>query len=141
MSINTFVAQSQFELLTKRYSDFKVDLDPHPRTGDAAVSVNAAAVKRAVRSLLFTGKYERRFRPLIGSGLQKYLFEPVATSTAEMIRESIITTLRNHEPRALLVSVRVSVAADLNSYEAVVKFGVRDTPEVVEVKQVLERVR
>lgn len=124
-----------------RYSDFKVDLDEHPLSGDVALSTNAAAVKRAVRSLLFTGRYERRFRPHIGSGLQKYLFENVSSVTAELIRDSIVTTITNFEPRASIISVRVRVNPDQNSYSATVKFGIVNLPEVVEISEIIQRIR
>jgi phage baseplate assembly protein W len=124
-----------------RYSDFKVDLDPHPLNGDVLVSKNADAVKRAVRNLLLTGTYERRFRPRIGSGLQKYLFENVGPVTAELIKRSIATTIQNYEPRARIESIRVTVTPDNNAYEAVVKFGVVNTPETVTIKEIIRRVR
>lgn len=124
-----------------RYSDFKVDLDPHPLNGDALVSRNADSVKRSVRNLLMTGMYERPFRPYIGSGLGKYLFENVSPVTAQLIRKAIVTTITNHEPRAKLESVLVTVAPDHNSYEATVKFGVVNSPEVVTLNQLIRRVR
>lgn len=131
----------QLSKVEVRYSDFKADLDEHPLTGDVALSTNAAAVKRSVRNLLLTGMYERRFRPFIGSGLQKYLFENATPVTAQLIREAIVTTIQNHEPRARLRSVRVSVTPDQNSYEAVVKFEVVNTPEEVVLQEILRRVR
>lgn len=131
----------ELKKLATRYSDFKVDLEEHPASRDVALSTNALAVKRAVRNLLTTGTYERRFRPFIGSGLQKYLFENVSSVTAQLIRESIITTITNFEPRARLVSVRVQVEPDMNSYAATVKFGILNLPDVVEVSQIISRVR
>lgn len=123
------------------YSDFKMDLDEHPLTGDVAVDVNVNAVKRAVRNLLLTGMYERRFRPYIGSGLQKYLFENVTPTTAQLIRESIITTITNFEPRAKLVAVRVQADPDYNYYSATVKFSVKNIPDVVVLDEIIRRVR
>lgn len=139
MSINT--GMGELQRIPYRYSDFKVDLDPHPLTGDVLVSRNADAVKRSVRNLLMTGMYERPFRPYIGSGLGKYLFENVSPATAQLIRLSIATTIENHEPRAKLESIEVTVSPDLNSYEATVKFGVVNTPEVVVLKEIIRRIR
>jgi len=135
------MATTELQRVRTRYSDFKVGLDEHPLSGDVALSTNASAVKRAVRSLLFTGRYERRFRPHIGSGLQKYLFENVSPVTAELIRDSIITTITNFEPRANLISVRVRVEPDQNSYSATVKFGIVNLPDVVELNELIRRIR
>lgn len=133
--------QRDLQRVQVRYSDFKVNLDEHPLNGDVALSTNAAAVKRAVRTLLFTGRYERRFRPHIGSGLQKYLFENVSPVTAELIRDSIISTINNFEPRANLINVHVAVEPDMNSYSATVKFGIVNLPEVVELNEIISRIR
>lgn len=124
-----------------RYSDFGADVATHPMTGDLSRLTNGQAVKRAVRNLLMTGQYERPFRPYIGSGLGKYLFEPIGPVTAELIKQSIITTIENFEPRALLTSVVVRVSPDLNAYEATITFGIVNIPESVTLDVVLERVR
>lgn len=124
-----------------RYSDLKTDLEEHPATRDLALSVNAAAVKRSVRNLLTTGMYERRFRPFIGAGLQKYLFENASSATAQLIRQAIITAIENFEPRARLIAVRVRVDPDMNSYSATVKFGIVNLPDVVELNQIIARIR
>lgn len=124
-----------------RYSDVKADLEEHPATRDLALSINAAAVKRAVRNLLLTGMYERRFRPFIGAGLQKYLFENISPATAQLIRQAIITAIENFEPRAKLIAVRVTVNPDGNAYQATVKFGIVNLPDVVELDQIISRIR
>lgn len=123
------------------YTDFKIDFDEHPLTADLALNTNANAVKKAVRNLLLTGMYERRFRPYIGSGLQKYLFENVNPVTAQLIRESIITTITNFEPRAKLVSVVVKVDPDWNAYRATVKFSIVNLPDIVVLDEIIRRVR
>ena len=123
------------------YTDLKINLDQHPLTGDLARSADADAVKRAVRNLLLTGMYERRFRPYIGSGLQKYLFEPVTPVTAELIKQSIITTIINFEPRARLVAVRVKVDPDWNAYRASIKFSIVNIPGTVALDEIIRRVR
>ncbi len=139
MSINTHMGELQ--RIPFRYSDFKVDFDAHPLNGDILLSKNSDAVKRSVRNLLMTGMYERPFRPYIGSGLGKYLFENVSPVTAQLIRLAIATTIENHEPRAKVESIEVNVAPDMNSYEATVKFGVVNTPETVVLKEIIRRVR
>ena len=132
---------SELNRVPARYSDFKVDLEVNPMTLDLALSKNADAVKRSVRSLLTTGMYERFYRPYIGAGLQKYLFEPVTKVTAELIRQSIIATIRNHEPRALLIAARVTARPDDNEYDATVTFGIVNVPDVVTLSQIIRRAR
>jgi len=135
------MARTEREKVPVRYRDFRINLDVHPLKGDVALVTNADAVKRSVRTLLLTGPFERRFRPYIGSGLQKYLFENVTPVTAELIRQAIITTITNWEPRARLIDVVVRMQPDYNSYMATVTFGIQNSPEVVELNQVLARIR
>lgn len=132
---------SERSLVRTRYSDFKIDFDPHPITGDLLVASNADSVKRSIRNLLLTGTYERMYRPYIGSGLQKYLFELVTPVNAYLIERSIITTINNFEPRAKLVSVVVNVMPDENGYTADVSFRILNLPEVFTFKEILRRVR
>lgn len=124
-----------------RYSDFKANLDENPVTGDLVVITDASAVKAAVKNLLLTGQYERRFRPYIGSGLQKYLFENVDDTTARLISDSIATTLSNFEPRAQVISIDVDVQPDMNSYSATVKFAIVNLTGVYTVSQIIRRIR
>ncbi len=127
--------------INRRYSDIRTNLDKHPVSGDLLLSADALAVKTAVRNLLLTGKYERRFRPYIGSGLQKYLFELVTPVTAQLIRESIIETITNFEPRARLIDVTVEVDPDSNKYNARVVFGITNLADVVTLDEIIERIR
>lgn len=135
------MARTELSRVAERYSDFKVDLSLHPLKGDLALSKNADAVKRSVRNLMSTGRYERFYRPLIGSGLQKYLFEPVTNVTGQLIADSIRTTIYNWEPRAQLISVKVTAQPDQNRYDAAVTFGIVNLPDVVTLSQILRRER
>ncbi len=135
------MARTELSRVAQRYSDMKVDMDLHPLKGDLALSKNADAVKRSVRNLMFTGRYERYYRPYIGSGLQKYLFEPINNVTAALIRESIITTIKNFEPRAQLIDVLVRASPNNNRYDATITFGIVNIPDVVVLNQVIRRVR
>lgn len=125
----------------KKYTDIKIDLSQHPVSKDIALNSDANAVKSSVKNLLLTGKYERFYRPYIGSGLQKYLFELTGPATSEMIKDSIIETITNFEPRAKLIEVQVNVSPDSNSYNATIVFGIVNLPDVVTLDQIIERIR
>src|SRR5437868_3034567 len=133
---------SERDLVPVRYADFKTDMAIHPIKGDLTLSKNADAVKRAVRNLVFTGPYERFYRPYIGSGVPKYLFENQQSSvTAELIRDAVVTTITNFEKRARLVSVVVRPAPDENGFECSITFGIENIPDVVVISQILRRAR
>lgn len=123
------------------YSDFRDDLGIHPVKKDLLVVKDADAVKQSIKNLMLTGPYERRFRPAIGSGLQKYLFELVTPVTATLIRTSIIRTIQAYEPRAELLDVTVTVSPDQNSYTATITFRVINNINPIVFSQILERIR
>jgi phage baseplate assembly protein W len=91
--------------------------------------------------LMFTGPYERYFRPSLGSGLQKYLFEPISPTTADSIRTSIVRMIQTHEPRAELIDVIVVVTPDYNAYNASIVFRTINRVEPITINTILERIR
>lgn len=122
-------------------SDFQMDLPIHPVKKDILLNKDGEAVKASIKSLLFTGPYERRFRPTLGSGLKKYLFEPISPSTADSIKTSIIRMIQNFENRAELIDVIVAVTPDYNAYSATIVFRVINRIEPLTINAVLERIR
>src|SRR5688572_20243496 len=89
------------------YSDFSMNLDRSPITGSLLKLRNEDAVKQSIKNLILTNLGERFYRPNIGSNIQAGLFEMVDEINADTIQQSIFLTLRNHEPRAENVEVRV----------------------------------
>ena len=63
---------------TIKYSDLDLDFLPNPITKDVPLKYDVEAVKRSIRSLVFTNKYERLFQPDIDAGIHKLLFENLA---------------------------------------------------------------
>jgi phage baseplate assembly protein W len=123
------------------YSDFMTDLDPHPVTGDLAVLSNEDAVKRSIRNLVLTMFYESPFQPKKGSQVLASLFENFTPVTEALVRDSILNVIKNFEPRAGAVDVKVTPYIDENAYVATVVFYVANKTVPVSVDIVLDRVR
>ena len=58
-----------------RYKDLDIFFTPHPVTGDITVKTDTDAVRRSVRNIILTNKYERPFKPNFGGSLRDMLFE------------------------------------------------------------------
>lgn len=127
--------------VTKKFSDLNLDFIPHPVTGDVQVLIDAAAVKRALRNLMFTGKNERLFQPDLGANLKQLLFEPITPMTELSIKILIEDVVRLYEPRINIVKLSVSVSPDENGYDVSLLFAIDQTSEVVPVNLFLERLR
>lgn len=126
---------------TARYSDLKTNLDAHPDKKDLVLNTNEDAVKRSIRNLMLTEPYERLYKPRLGAGLAAYLFENIDIYTEIEIRDAIISTVENFEPRAQLQQVDVSARADENGYDAKIVFTTINNPNPTTLNVILERVR
>ena len=97
-----------------KYEDLDLDFIAHPTTGDITTKSDLEAVKRSVRNLVLTSKYERPFQPFLHSGIRGMLFEPLTAITAFSIRQNIIDVIKQYEPRASLMNVRVTADSEKN---------------------------
>lgn len=123
------------------YSDFLVDLNPHPEAKDIVRFVNENAVKRAIRNLILTDHYERLCQPRIGSNIRRMLFEPMNSATAEIIGNMIRETIATHEKRCKLIEVVVTPYEDRNLYAVTVIFAITNKQEPISLNITLYRVR
>jgi phage baseplate assembly protein W len=123
------------------YSDFLNNLNPHPNTKSLVVSKNTESVRRAIRNLILTNKYERPYNPKFGGNIRKYLFEQATPQTAFSIKEDIKQIVKNYEPRARVEDVIVSAFPDDNAYAITIIFSVRNETNPVRLDLTLYRVR
>lgn len=127
--------------VTKKFSDLDLDFMPHPISKDIVPLVDAAAVKRSVRNILFTGLNERAFNPNFGANLRQLLFEPITPGTKQTLKLLIENTLKVFEPRVTIVKLLISASPDENAYEVSLAFSIDTLSEIVEYDLFLERLR
>ena len=123
------------------YTDLNLNFNKNPATKDIAKLKDVEAVKRSVRNLVLTNRFERPFHPEIGANVRALLFENMTPVTEQLLTERIADTLRVYEPRAVLNDVVVSGSLDTNTYTATIKFYVREVPELIVVQEFLKRLR
>ena len=123
------------------YSDLDLDFLPHPTTGDVLIKTGEAAIKRSVRNLILTNFYEKPFRPGIGSGAIKLLFENATPLTATFLKNAIMEVIRNYEPRVEMIDVNVIFDYDNNGYSATMQYVILNRNLPVTTTIFLERIR
>ena len=123
------------------YTDLNLNFAKNPATKDVTRLKDVEAVKRSVRNLVLTNRFERPFHPEIGANVRALLFENMTPVTEQLLTERIADTLRVYEPRAVLNDVVVSGSLDTNTYTATIKFYVREVPELIVVQEFLKRLR
>jgi len=125
----------------RTWSDIDLDFTSHPVTGDINRKRGVEAIKRSVRNLILTDKYERPFNPELGSGLAGLLFELVTPTTATVIKLQIKELLENYEPRIILDDIKIQGDIDRNGYFVTLKFTPINTIQPVVLELFLERLR
>tara|TARA_Y200000002_G_scaffold211097_1_gene174112 strand:- start:2047 stop:2487 length:441 start_codon:yes stop_codon:yes gene_type:complete len=124
------------------YKDLNLNFGRHPVTKEIQTITDAAAVKRSVRNLVQYGYYEKPFHPEIGSGVRDMLFENMTPLTAQVLSQKIQDVINNFEPRAQLAGVEVIPRVDVNMYEVIIEFYIKNKPaELIDLSFTLERLR
>ena len=126
---------------TRGWADLDLDFTAHPVTKDINRKMNVEAVKRSVRNLIRTNKYEKHFHPEIDGGVTRHLFELSTAHTKHDIDLAVRRCLKNFESRVIVDDVRVSGDLDRNGFNVSIYFTVINSPEPVEVDLFLERIR
>jgi len=126
---------------TRIFSDLNLNFTKNPATKDVARLTDVEAVKRSVRNLVLTNRFERPFHPEIGSSVRELLFENISPLTAVLLKDRIAEVINNFEPRAGLVDVNVNDQPDRNEYVVTISFYVLNSPEPTDVTVYLQRLR
>ena len=127
------------------YKDLSLFFTPNPVSGDVTMVTDVQDIKRSVRNLVLTNRFEKPFHPEIASHVRDLLFEPFSPVTINLLRNRIETVLTNYEPRVTLTDVRVEDQdfrnMDNNELNIKIFFTLKNDPEIQTVDVLLERVR
>ncbi len=125
----------------KRYVDLDFDFKAHPVSKDVVLKYNEEAVKKSLKSLILTSKYERPFQPSINSRIKKLLFENITPLLGVNLKSNIEDVIREHEPRVDVRGVDVIVKEDENEIMVNIYFNIKNEPEIVSLTTTLQRTR
>ena len=126
---------------TRLFSDLDFNFTAHPVTKDVVRRYDENAVKTALKNLILTSNYERPFHPEIGTPIKSLLFEPATPLLAAAIKQAVVNTINNFEPRVELSDVSVSVDEDSNSVAISIEFKIVNTTRPLTLDLTLERTR
>lgn len=123
------------------YSDLDLRFIPQPGTKDVSLSYDEQAVIRSVKGLLLTKPYEKLWNPTVGSEIDSLLFEPITNLTANLLKNEIIRTIGNWEPRATIATIDVVAYPDQNGYNVSMFFYVGNNTTPTGIQLILQRSR
>lgn len=123
------------------YSDFYTNFNVHPQNSRLAKYTNEESVKRSIRSLILTEKYDRLFQPELGCRIRNLLFENMSPVIAEEIKSTIRETIEIYERRARIIDIIVQANESRHSYDIYIYFQVINSVDPVSINITLYRAR
>ena len=123
------------------YSDLNLSFTKNPATKDVAKVFDIIAIKRAVKNIILTNRYERPFNPDFGASLRDYLFENLSPPVLIKIKDRVATAIEEFEPRVQVEDVIVREDVEGNGVNITVSFLVIGTTEPITITTFLQRVR
>jgi phage baseplate assembly protein W len=124
-----------------RFSDIDLNFTKNPISGDVNILKDDVAIKRSVKNLVLTSKFERLMQPDIECQIGDRLFENMTPLTEIRIEQAIRHTLSVYEPRIEVIDVIVSGDNDKNYVGITIVFRIQNTSENVTTQLKLERLR
>jgi len=129
------------DIKTELFSDLGVNFQLHPGKRDLVRLTDESSVKRSIVNLLLTDYHERFHQPYLGANIKHLLFEPATEDTLSLLRHRILTCISKFEPRANVISLRVTTTPDEHHVQVNMVFSVVNTSTPVSLNLLLNRVR
>lgn len=124
---------------SRSFKDLSINLLLNPFTKDVSAVQNDNAIKQSIKNLVLTAPGEKPFQPNIGSRVRQLLFEPLDAFTADTVRDEIINTINQYEPRVRLTEVIVTPIYEGNKLNVSVEYQVVGLPIVETIEFILQR--
>lgn len=110
--------------VSQGFRDISMTFQRNPLNDDLVALKNATAISRSVKNIVFTQPGEKFFDEDFGSRVSRFLFENIDPVTASNIRDEIVQSILNYEPRVTLTNVSVVPDYDANAMNATIKYSI-----------------
>ena len=124
---------------SRAFADILMSFKRNPFTDDASIVKNDNAIKQAIKNLILTTPGEKPFQPTVGSKVMDMLFEPLDPFTADAVKDEIINTVNQYEPRVELTKVDVTAIPEGNKLNITLEYRIVGLPIVETIEFVLQR--
>ena len=123
------------------YSDLNLSFTKNPATKDVAKLFDVQAIKRSVKNIILTNKYEKPFNSDFGRNLRGFLFENITEPLLVVIKDRVSMAIEKYEPRVSVEDVVVQSDDGSNGISIMVSFKINGVEQPVSVSTFLERIR
>ena len=114
--------------VSRTFRDINLSFKRDPVTNDVLVLKNEDAIKRAVQNIVLTVVGEKPFQDIFGTNVSNSLFELNTALESIGIREQILSSISNFEPRVNNVDANVTIGADTNDMFITVEYDIVGLP-------------
>ena len=114
--------------ISRAFKDVSLSFVRNPITNDILAIRNEDAIKKSVTNLVRTQIGERFFNNLIGSSINRNIFELFGEEISESLGEEITTLLENFEPRVLVKNVNITSDHDSYSLNVTITYDIIGLP-------------
>ena len=112
---------------SRAFADILMSFKRNPFTDDASIVRNDNAIKQAIKNLILTTPGEKPFQPTL---------DPF---TADAVKDEIINTVNQYEPRVELTKVDVTAIPEGNKLNITLEYRIVGLPIVETIEFVLQR--
>jgi phage baseplate assembly protein W len=106
------------------FKDLSMTFQVNPLNYDLITLKNENAIARSLRNLVLTYPGERFFNQNLGSKVSRSLFENIDDISSTIIRDEIINTINNYEPRVDLIGVDVKPNYDEGEFNVTIRYTI-----------------
>tara|TARA_B100001250_G_scaffold248293_1_gene213463 strand:+ start:5301 stop:5720 length:420 start_codon:yes stop_codon:yes gene_type:complete len=124
---------------SRSFKDIAVSFAKNSFTDDAAIVKNENSIKQSVKNLVLTQMGEKPFQPTKGCRVNALLFEPLDPFTADALKEEVLNTIRQYEPRVKISDCTVTPIIESNKINISITYRVVGLPIVETIAFILQR--
>ncbi len=110
--------------VSQGFKDVSMTFQRNPLNDDLLTLKNQTAIARSVKNIVFTQPGEKFFDEDFGSRVSRFLFENINPVTASNIRDEIVQSILNYEPRVKLSDVFVIPDYDGNIMNVAIVYSI-----------------
>lgn len=122
------------------FSDFPMNFDINPTTGNLAKITNERAISQAIKNRVLTNLGERPYNIFFGSKIKSSLFELAGPDVADFIM-TVVKNACSQESRIALADIKVYDDSNRNGYRVAIFYTIINTQAKEKVDLFLKRVR
>ena len=129
-----------------QFRDFDLKMMLNVATRDVVTKKDVNAIKQALKNLILSNVFDRKFNPAFGGNIYKELFEPMDQITVGIMETRLNNVIKAFEKRIINSKVKVipiygQTATDQNKVRIVITYALPRVDRELQTEFTIERLR